>query len=137
MRRLVVFVALAGFFFSTVDIYAARHQETQYPTIAKDQSRPAKSRPSREGAIVSNVFHDDPCTIDPEWCGWDPGDPSGRTCPKLCEPDSCGTKFYGFRCIAGGVIGGPIEYRCAQAAGRWCDKYTSPTTGKDICRTCN
>ena len=67
MRRLVVVVALTGFVFSAIDIYAARRQETEYPTVAKDQSRPARSAPSGPGAIPSHM-EDDPCTIDPSWC---------------------------------------------------------------------
>jgi hypothetical protein len=132
MRKWLLGILVTGVALSAA---AERRQEAAYPTIAKDQVRPVVVQKSRPGDVTAN-FNNDPCSIDPSWCGYDDPDPSGRNCPKLCQPDSCGTRIGNQRCLAGGRLGQPEEYMCAPAAGRWCDSYTSPTTGKYICLTC-
>lgn len=121
----------------TFSAFAERRQDVAYPTVAKDQSRPAvRLLPAAGGDTPSNL-QDDPCNIDPAWCGGgNSGDEyiAGRWCPQLCTSRSCGIRCVDSACRSDRSTGA-LYYYCGAVAGRSCDGYTR-TNGTYVCQTC-
>ncbi|MEA2465729.1 MAG: hypothetical protein QOJ98_3476 [Acidobacteriota bacterium] len=132
MKPLFLLVTLAVFALDPGEVLAECSQAA-YPTVAMDQSRPPASAAVRPGTATSNIFNDDPCTIDPSWCGGDP-ELGSRGCGSLCSTKSCGTKASDQVCRADRSTG-VVFYSCVEAAGRFCDSYTDPGN-RYICATC-
>ena len=132
MRYLLLLVALVVFAFNPGEVLAERSQVT-YPTVAMDQSSPPGPAALRPETGTSNILNDDPCTIDPAWCGGDP-EIGSRGCGSLCSTKSCGTKASDQVCRADRSTG-VVFYSCVEAAGRFCDGYTDPSN-RYTCATC-
>ena len=131
MKRRTLATFALWFFASTV--FAATPQEQMYPVVAKDQSRPVKSLRARTGNVTSNL-ENDPCTIDPSWCGGGTG-AGGSACGTLCTTKSCGTKTSDQRCRVDKTTGVALYY-CANAIGVSCDLETN-IKGLTTCATCS